>query len=125
MIKGIGTDILEISRMNKLVDNIKFMLSYYTDNEISYISERPNRAESAAAMFSAKEAAAKAIGTGFSGFGPKDIEITHNEKGMPSIVLHEKAEKAAKRRGIKIMHLSISHCRMYATAYVTAEGDDN
>ena len=75
MIKGIGTDILEISRMNKLVDNIKFMLSYYTDNEISYISERPNRAESAAAMFSAKEAAAKAIGTGFSGFGP--VSYTH------------------------------------------------
>lgn len=124
MIKGIGTDIIEIERLNTLVDNIKFMSTYYTENENKYLFEHSNRAESAAAMFAAKESVSKAIGTGFVGFSPKDIEIVHNEKGKPEIVLLGKADIIAKRHGINKFHVSLSHCREYATAYVLAEGDE-
>ncbi len=124
MIKGIGCDILEIERVRKLVDNNNFMSTYYTEKELSYIKERANIAETATAIFCAKEAAAKAIGTGFKGFSPRDIEILHRENGMPYIALNEKASEAAKKCGIKTFHVSLSHCREYAAAYVTAEGDD-
>lgn len=124
MIKGIGTDIIEIKRLNKLIDNIKFMSTYYTVNENKYLFEQSNRAESAAAMFAAKESVSKAIGTGFVGFSPKDIEITHNKKGKPEIILLGKADIIAKRLGINKIHVSLSHCREYATAYVLAEGDE-
>ena len=110
MIKGIGTDILEIKRLNTLVDNIKFMSTYYT--------------ETATAMFAAKEAVSKAIGTGFVGFSPKDIEVTHNEKGKPSITLYGRAAVISERYGINKFHVSLSHCREYAVAYVLAEGEE-
>ena len=124
MIKGIGTDIIEINRLSELISNIKFMTKYYTEEEIRYIFERSNNAESAAAMFAAKESMAKALGTGFVGFGPHDVEIKHDDNGKPSIVLHEKAKLIAERHGITNIQLSMSHCRQYATAYVTAEGED-
>ncbi len=125
MIKGIGTDILEIYRLERQVDNNRFMSDYYTENEISYISAKKNRAETAAAFFCAKEAAAKALGCGFSGFSPRDIEIIHNDKGAPEIILHNGAEKVSKERGISKMYVSLTHCREYAAAFVTAEGDDS
>lgn len=125
MIKGVGTDILEISRMKKVIDNNKFMSTYFTENEISYISDKKNRAETAAAIFCAKEAVAKAIGSGFSGFFPGDIEIIHDESGKPEIILYKKAKETADAAGILKFHLSLSHCREYATAFATAEGDDN
>ncbi len=124
MIKGIGTDIIEIRRLNTLVDNIKFMTTYYTEKENKYLFEQSNRAESAAAMFAAKESVSKAIGTGFVGFSPKDIEVTHDKKGKPEITLLGKADIIAKRHGINKIHVSLSHCREYATAYVLAEGDE-
>lgn len=124
MIKGIGTDIIEINRVGELISNIKFMMRYFTDAEINYIYERSNGAESAAAIFAAKESMAKAIGTGFVGFEPKEIEVIHAENGKPSIVLHDRAELAAKRHGIKNIQLSMSHCRQYAEAFVIAEGDE-
>lgn len=124
MIKGIGTDILEIKRLNTLVDNIKFMSTYYTENENKYLLEQPSRAETATAMFAAKEAVSKAIGTGFVGFSPKDIEVTHNEKGKPSITLYGRAAVISERYGINKFHVSLSHCREYAVAYVLAEGEE-
>ena len=91
MIKGIGTDILEIDRLNKSVANSNFMFKYYTDNEIEYINKKANKAETACAIFCAKEAVSKAIGTGFNGFMPKDIEILHDINGKPEVHLSEKA----------------------------------
>lgn len=125
MIKGIGTDILEIRRLNTLIDNIKFMSTYYTEKENHYLFEQSNRAETAAAMFAAKEAVSKAMGTGFVGFAPKDIEVTHNEKGKPNITLYGKAAVIAQRYGIHQFHVSLSHCREYAVAYVLAEGEES
>ena len=125
MIKGIGTDILEISRVNTIVDNNKFMSTYYTKNENLYIESRSNKSETAAALFCAKEAVAKALGTGFRGFAPKDIEIIHNDKGKPEIILYGKAKEISESMEIKYFNVSLSHCREYAVAFVTAEGADN
>ena len=124
MIKGIGTDIIEINRFDKSVNNNKFMSTYYTDKEIEYIKSKSKPTESAAAFFCAKEAVAKAIGTGFSGFSPKDIGVEHDEKGKPCVVLGERAKTAAEAAGIKRISLSLSHCRDYAVAFAAAEGDE-
>lgn len=125
MIKGVGCDILEINRLEKPVDNSKFMTDYYTEREISYISSKKNRAETAAALFCAKEAVAKALGTGFSGFSPMDIEIIHDDRGKPEAILYNRAKDTADKNGVLRLHLSLTHCREYAAAFVTAEGDDN
>ncbi|MCD8036742.1 MAG: holo-ACP synthase [Clostridiales bacterium] len=125
MIKGIGTDILEIVRFEKLISNNSFMTKYYTEKERAYIAARPNMTETAAAMFCAKEAAAKAIGTGFRDFSPKDIEILHEDNGKPYIVLGSKAEETVKKSGMVNFNVSMSHCRTYATAFVTAEGGND
>lgn len=127
MIIGIGTDILEINRLLNLIDNKIFITRYYTDNEINYLSNKSNKTskiQSAAAMFCAKEATSKAIGTGFSGFSPKDIEVLHDKKGKPYINLSKKANDISKSNGINYFHLSLTHCREYAAAYVIAEGDE-
>ena len=122
MLIGIGTDILEIERIKKSVDNNKFMSTYYTVKEIEYINGKKNKAETACAIFCGKEAVSKAIGTGFSGFMPKDIEILHNLIGKPEVYLSEKAMQIAKKRGIETIHISLTHCKQYAAAFATAEG---
>ena len=124
MIKGVGTDILEINRMEKLVDNNKFMSTYYTQKELSYIMDKANRAETAAATFCAKEAVAKAIGTGFVGFLPRDIEIDRDERGRPTVVLYDRAKKTAEEFGITKIHVSLTQCRNYAAAFAADEGVD-
>lgn len=124
MIKGIGTDIIEIDRVAKAMANGRFMSKCYTQKEISYISSKGNEAETAAAVFCAKEAVAKALGTGFSGFSPRDVEITRNEMGKPEVTLYDKAKKTAEAAGIFVIHVSLTHCRDHAAAFAVAEGVD-
>jgi len=111
---GLGTDIIEIERIRKNM-NERFLHRVFTDKERKRIEGKSYRA---AGIFAAKEAASKALGTGISGFGWRDIEILKKESGEPYICLHGKAEEIAKERGIKEMEISISHCRTYATAVV-------
>ncbi len=124
MIKGIGTDILEISRMEKNINNGKFMTDYFTEKELGYILKKKNRAESAAAFFCGKEAVSKALGTGFLKFSPIDVEIFHDVKGKPYVRLKGNAQIIAESIGISKIHLSLTHCREYASAFAIAEGDD-
>ena len=115
MITGIGTDIIEISRFDRLVGNAHFMERVFTPSERAYINQRPNRA---AGMFGAKEAFSKAVGTGLSGFSLTDVEVRHDDRGKPCFFLYG---KAAARFGDLRFHLSISHCDCHAVAFVTAE----
>ena len=80
MIIGIGTDIIEIERIETAVKRTKnFMNKMFTENEIKIFESRGFRSEVIAGNFAAKEAVSKAVGTGFRDFGVKDIEILRDE----------------------------------------------
>ncbi|MEY8320867.1 holo-ACP synthase [Lachnospiraceae bacterium 46-61] len=120
MIYGVGTDIIEISRIEKAIQKETFMQNIFTKNEIQYFYNKGNHAETLSATFCAKEAAAKAIGTGFRGFSPIDIEIIHNENNKPFINISSKLQYILKQMNITNyqFHVSISHCQTYAIAFV-------
>ena len=120
MIYGTGCDIIEISRIKKATENEAFLERCFTEKEIEYFKSRNFKAESVAAGFAAKEAVAKALKTGFSGFGFSDIEILHYDSGCPYPVLHNEAKKILDDNGITVS-VSISHCREYAMATAIAE----
>lgn len=108
----IGTDIIEISRIEKALTNPLFLTRVFTENELRYYADKGGRAETLAGMFCAKEAVAKALKTGFTGFDLQDIEILHDGACCPYAVLH----KGAARLTDKAPCISISHCREYAVA---------
>ena len=116
MIYGIGTDIIEISRIEKAIQKKSFMQNIFTKNEIQYFYDKG----SLSATFCAKEATAKAIGTGFRGFSPIDIEVIHNENNKPFINISSKLQCILKQMDILNyqFHVSLSHCQTYATAFV-------
>jgi holo-[acyl-carrier protein] synthase len=119
MIKGIGIDIIDIKRINKLMEEYgdRFFQRILTDNEIAYCRKYSKPELHFAGRFASKEAYSKSIGTGIGKeFGWKDIEILNDEKGKPYIV-HLKVNQFSKY----IFHVSISHTEEYACAAVTCE----
>jgi holo-[acyl-carrier protein] synthase len=124
MIIGIGVDIIEIQRIKEAVEkNSAFIEKVFAENEIDYLKSRNFRAEYVAGRFAAKEAIAKALGTGFREFSFEDIEIDRNTMGKPLVILKGKAKKIAKKlcNGDYKMHLSISHSKEAAIAYAVLE----
>ena len=107
MILGVGTDVCEISRMEAALRNPRFLERWFTAAEREYLAGR--RAESAAGLFAAKEAVAKALGVGFSGFGPASVEIVHDGHGRPVCVLHDGALERLSALGAEEALVSISH----------------
>ena len=106
MIRGLGLDLCEISRMEKLLGDERFLKRYFNEEEISYIrSKGRNAAQTFAGIYAAKEALAKALGTGIT-FELKDICIRHDEAGTPVYALTGKAEELG--RGDRFL-LSITH----------------
>jgi holo-[acyl-carrier protein] synthase len=115
MVVGIGTDIIKIARFTRMTPH--FMARVFTAGERAYLLGKTPA--SAAGLFAAKEAVAKALGTGFRGFWPCDIEILHDAQGKPHVKLHNKAAKIAKRlaRGRYRVWVSISHTDTDAMAF--------
>jgi holo-[acyl-carrier protein] synthase len=125
MIIGIGTDIIEISRVEKAVNNTSsFISKFFTHEEITYFESVRFKAETLAGTFAAKEAVAKALGTGFREFGLKDIEVLRDSLGKPYVNCLGKAQKLCTDKNIDKIHVSIAHCKDYAVAYAIAEGSD-
>lgn len=122
MVIGNGVDIIEIERIKKAMNQRGFMERIFTYRELEYIKERDFKVETIAASFSGKEAVSKALGTGFRGFGFKDIEILRDELGKPYVVLYEGALKRAEELGYDSIGLSLSHDRERATAFAILEG---
>ena len=123
MIYGIGTDIIEVSRIHAVMEkDIGFRDKIFTSGEITYCETKKHKYENYAARFSAKEAFMKAIGTGWR-FGIRfaDIEVYHDEFGKPLIHLYGKAEELGKLEGISKIHVSLSHVKEMAVAVVTVE----
>lgn len=122
LIIGVGTDIVEIRRIkDAMVANGRFLEKIFTAVELEYLKSRNLRPEYVAGRFAAKEAVAKALGTGFRGFDFKDIEIDRTTLGKPIVILKGKAKLIAKRQGEYYIHLSISHGEDSAIAYAIWE----
>ena len=123
MIYGIGTDIIEVSRIKAVMEkDIGFRDKIFTEGEIAYCEKMRHKEQNYAARFSAKEAFLKAIGTGWR-FGIRfaDIDVYHDELGKPHIRLYGKADELVKKEGITGMHVSLSHVKEMATAVVILE----
>lgn len=123
MIKGNGIDVIEVERIKKNIENKTFIKKMYTKNELEYLEIRKFNSQTAAGIFAAKEAVSKSLGTGFSTFGPLDIEILKDEMGKPIVILLNNALKIAKENKITNLQLSITHIKDYAIASCIAEGD--
>ncbi len=105
MIVGIGNDIIEIQRFEKLIEKESFLNRYFTEKEIS---AGKKRSAFYAANFSVKESVSKVFGTGIRGFGLKDIEVLRDESGKPFVNLYGRAAKLAHSLEIESIFVSIS-----------------
>jgi len=123
MIFGIGTDIIDISRIRKAIEaNPRFVDKIFTAKEIAYCSQRAMPYQSYAVRFAAKEAVMKAIGTGWDGvINWQDIEIVLNDKGKPSVCLYGASKQFTEAQGITGIHISLSHEKEFAIAYAVLE----
>lgn len=122
-ILGIGTDIIEVPRIGKMIEQHGelFLRRVYTEREIHYCQGRKHAFEHFAGRWAAKEAILKAIGTGWSrGICWTDLEVRHDPSGCPRVLVRGGARDAALDRGISEIRVSISHCRTYATAFSIA-----
>ena len=120
MIKGIGTDIVEIKAIEKsILQSKRFKERVYTNSEIEYCENKPHKFQHYAARFAAKEAVMKALGTGWDkGIQWKHIEVLNEPNGKPLIQLIYKAKELAKENMVNDIYISLSHCEIYATAFV-------
>jgi len=127
MIVGTGVDIVETLRIAQALKRHgeRFSKRVYTPAEIAYCERFKNQAERYAARFAAKEAAFKALGTGWrDGVRWLDVEVTHLPSGKPELVLTGRAQELARELGVKCTAVSISHSDRYVVAQVIFESDD-
>jgi holo-[acyl-carrier protein] synthase len=124
MIVGTGIDIAEVDRIGQSIERFgdRFLRRIYTAAEIRYCDSKANRVERYAGRFAAKEAAMKALGTGWNhGVRWRDCEVTRMPGGRPTMNFHGKAGEFAARLGVKNIALSISHTEEQAIAQVILE----
>jgi holo-[acyl-carrier protein] synthase len=126
MIVGSGIDLAEIGRIRQSIDRYgsRFLDRIYTAAEQAYCMRKRNSAESFAARFAAKEAGAKALGTGISqGVSWLEIEVVREPSGRPTIKFHGRAAQIAARLGVARAALSITHTAELAMASVVLENE--
>jgi holo-[acyl-carrier protein] synthase len=119
MIIGIGTDICKIERIEKLIENEHFVNKIFTKNEIIYCKNKAKPAIHFAGRFAAKEAFSKAISCRYR-LKFTDVEILPNSEEVPTIEILN-IEKLKEITKANFFHLSISHEKEFAIAYVIAE----
>lgn len=130
MIISIGIDIIEVARVRRVLGRTpRFVERVFTPGERAYCDGRGGGVAAAAqhyaARFAAKEAALKALGTGWSGgLAWHDVEIVSAASGAPSVVFHKLARELFERSGATTAHLSISHTSEHAIAQVVLERRD-
>jgi len=124
MIVGSGIDLAEIKRIEEAVERFgeRFLRRIYTMSEQAYCLRKRKSAESFAARFAAKEAGAKALGTGISkGVHWLEIEVTREPSGRPGLRFHGRAAQIAARLGVVNATLSLTHTTELAMASVVLE----
>ncbi|HTZ99256.1 MAG TPA: holo-ACP synthase [Candidatus Aquilonibacter sp.] len=124
MIVGLGLDIAEINRIEAAITRhgAPFLERLFTPREVAYCEKHKGRYERYAARFAAKEAAMKALGTGWSQCVRwRDIEVTREPSGKPTLRLEGAAAEIARRLGVKNISLTITHSGNLALAQVIFE----
>jgi holo-[acyl-carrier protein] synthase len=124
MIVGTGIDIAEVPRIAESINRFgeRFIRRVFTEGEIRYCDTKANRFERYAARFAAKEAAMKALGTGWNnGVRWRDVEVVREPGGRPTIKFHGTAIEVAARLNAKNISLSITHTAEQAMASVILE----
>lgn len=124
MIVGSGIDLVEIARIQQSVERYgqRFLSRVFTPSEQAYCMRKRNAAESLAARFAAKEAGAKALGTGIShGVSWLEIEVVREPGGRPAIHFHGRAAERAARLGVAHSALSLTHTATLSLASVLLE----
>ena len=125
MILGIGTDLVEVARMEAALarHGRRFAERILTEPELAGFDDDASPAHFLARRFAAKEACAKAFGTGFrDGLSLRHIGVDHDALGRPLLALTGEAAIRAARLGVGASHLSLSDDRAYALAFVVLEG---
>lgn len=114
-----GVDLIEIARIEEVVTRHgkHYLERVFTPAELEYCGKR---AESLAGRFAAKEAVAKALGTGIGDVSWKEIEILGDEQNAPTLTLHGMAQNKAKELGLTTWSLSISHSQSHSMALAVA-----
>ncbi len=124
MIYGIGTDIVRVGRIRDDLSRFgdRFAERILTENELLEFHQNVNKANFLARRFAAKEAAVKAMGTGFSnGVQLHDIEVTHDAQGKPLLAFHGRAREFMQERSVAVAHISLADEQDHAVAFVTLE----
>lgn len=118
MIIGVGTDLVEIRRVEQACEHRAFLEKVYTEQERELIAAGKHRA---AGNFAVKEAVSKVFGTGFSRIRPNEIEVLRDERGKPYVNLYGEAKRLAGELGIRNLAVSISNTKELAIAYAIGE----
>jgi holo-[acyl-carrier protein] synthase len=123
LIAGIGTDIIEVERIQRLLQKDEaFKLKVFTEIEINYCESKKNKAESYASRFAAKEAMFKAMGTGWRGeMKFTDIEVYNDELGKPFVRTYGAVSEFLSQKNIQIIHISMSHIKSMGIATILLE----
>lgn len=124
MILGIGTDIVTVERMAENLERLgeRFARRLLTESELAEFEKKHNGASYLAKRFAAKEAAVKALGTGFAeGITWKHVCVRNDDKGAPFIELTGPAQERALAMGVQRVHLSLSDEKDHAVAFVILE----
>jgi len=122
-ILGTGVDLVEVDRIREAVARPGFAQRVFTEAEREYCEAHGDPAPHYAARFAAKEAVAKAFGTGIGGqIGFQDIEVGRRATGQPFVRLTGPGAQLAGRLGVGAVHLSLTHTSVQAMALVVVEG---
>ncbi|SRR5882724_5810312 len=125
MIVGLGVDIAEVERVRGAIERqgARFLKRVFTEREQAYCEKFKNKYERYAGRFAVKEAAMKALGTGWSrGVRWVDIEVVREKGGRPALELRGEAKKFADKLGVKHIAVTITHTASQALAQVIFEG---
>jgi holo-[acyl-carrier protein] synthase len=126
VIVGIGVDLVRIARIRSAVERWqeRFLDRVFTPEEVAYARQRRDPAEHLAARFAAKEATLKALGTGLTmGVRWREMEVRRARGQRPELALSGRTAALGAARGVRSLHVSLTHDGEYAMAQVLAEGD--
>lgn len=125
LIIGIGVDIVETGRVKRLIEKFssRFEEKIFSAREVTYCRRFRDSGGCYAARLAAKEAVFKALGTGLAqGVKWREVEVVHFPDGAPGVILSGKTAALAKEKGVQKVHLSLSHGKREAIAFVLLEG---
>lgn len=121
MIKGIGMDTIEVSRIEKALRKEGFLRRYFTENELLFFERHKMNPQKIAGNFCVKEAVVKLFGTGFRDIRLKDIEVLRDDYGKPYVKLYNQALLTNDQMKIDVIHVTITNTKECASAVAIGE----